>query len=63
MRILLGERVERFGRRRRLDRIALAIDATQHGVHQLAGADAMSTLRELDGLTDSGVGRHATHAE
>ena len=42
---------------------AFAIDATQHGVDQLARADAITTLRELDGLGDGSVRGDAAHEE
>ena len=41
--------------------VALAIGASQHRVHQLAGAESVSALRELDGLGDRGVGGNAAH--
>ena len=40
---------------------ALAIDATQHSVRQLAGADTVPDLRQLDGLRDRGIRWHAVH--
>jgi hypothetical protein len=42
---------------------ALAIEASKHGVHQLARTQPMSPLGELDGLRYGGVCRHATHVQ
>ena len=45
------------------ERFALAIEPAKHGVGELARADAVAALGQLDGLRDGRVGRHALHEE
>ena len=57
------ERVDRIWRSREREVGALAIGAPQHRVRELARADAVTRLRELDSLSDRGVRRNRSHAE
>ena len=63
MRTVERERVDGIARTRQRQRVALAIEATQHGVGELARANAVTSLGQLDGLRDRGVRRHALHVE
>ncbi len=57
------QRFHRVRRQRHLEHLALAIHATEHGVGELARADAVARLRQLDRLRDRRVRRHAAHEE
>ena len=57
------KRIEPICRCRRIELIALAIGASQHGVDQLAGAESVAALGELDGLGDCRVSGHASHVQ
>ena len=46
-----------------VERVALAVEAAQHRVGQLARADAVAPLGQLDRLRDRCVGGHAPHGE
>ena len=61
--VLERKRIEPIGRCRRIELIALAIGASQHGVDQLAGAESVPTLGELDRLSDRRVSGHAPHVQ
>ena len=63
MRAFERERVDRIGETRQLERLALAIEAAQHGVRELARADAVTALRQLHRLRDRRVRRHALHVQ
>src|SRR3954462_14629620 len=63
MRILERERFDRVRRRGWSELLTLAIGASQHGIDQLARAESVSALGELDCLSDGGVGRHTSHVE
>jgi hypothetical protein len=63
MRVLERQRIHNIRRRpaRWTKSVALAVGATQHGVDELARAESMATLGELDGLRDGGVSGNAPH--
>ena len=61
MRELQRERGDWIGWNSGAEVVALAIEPAQHGVRQLARADAVALLRQFDGLRDGGIRRHAPH--
>src|SRR5690242_11273167 len=63
MRVLESERVERVRWRREFQGIALAVEAPEHGVGELARTQSVAPLRELHGLRDRGIGGHAAHVQ
>ncbi len=63
MRKVKRESIDRVGIGRELERIALAIDAPQHRVGELARAYSVTLLDQFDGLRDRRVRRHASHVE
>ena len=58
-----GQRVDRVARHRKRERLALAVEAAQHRVGELARAQAMPPFGKLDGLRDRRVRRHALHEQ
>ncbi len=64
MRVFEGERIDRVcwnlcG----TELLALAICSSEHGVHELARSDSMAAFRQLDCLSDRGIGGNATHIQ
>ena len=63
MRVLERQRFHRIRRRRahRRECFALPIGATQHCIYELARAESVTALGQLDGLGDGRVRRNAPH--
>jgi hypothetical protein len=63
MRVLQRQRIERIRRRRQAQRVALPIEAAEHGIRQFARSHSVTAFRELHCLRDRGVGGNAPHVQ
>ena len=63
MRLLQRQRFNGVVRDRQCQTFPIAVESAQDRVHEFAGANPVTALRELDGLSDRGVRRHASHEQ
>ena len=61
--MLDDQRLDWISRQRFADVGAFAVEPAQHGVDELARAESVTALGELDGLRDGRVRRHAAHVQ